>query len=245
MQPTYLPWIGYFHLIDQVDAFVFLDDVQYNHRSWQQRNRIKSPAGPIWLTVPVRTSGRSMQLISEVEIQEDIQWALTHKRLIQQHYASAPETMFMDSWMEETYSRPWRLLSDLNQHVIKTISHKLGLKVDFIKASSLGVGGRKARHLVNICDAIGGTTYVSALGSKEYIEADDPFPDAGIALYYQHFVHPDYLQAHGEFVPHLSILDLLLNVGTRSLDVIRSGGRPLYTSEEARRIPGSKGREHV
>jgi len=240
MQPTYLPWIGYFQLIDQVDTFVFLDDVQYNHRSWQQRNRIKSPAGPIWLTVPVRTSGRSTQLIREVEIQDDAHWARNHKRLVQQHYASSAETIFMDSWMEETYSQPWRLLSDLNEHVITTISHKLGLEVDFIKASSLALDGRKARRLVNICNAIGGTTYVSALGSKEYIESDNPFPDAGIALYYQHFEHPEYLQLHGEFVPYLSVLDLLLNVGARSLEVIRSGARPLYTSEEAKGIPDTE-----
>lgn len=236
MQPTYLPWMGYFALIDQVDTFVLLDDVKFNKRSWQQRNRIKTDDGPMWLTVPVLTSGRSGQLIQEVEISADERWTSKHLKSVQLNYASAAHYSWLEPWLEEVYAREWTKLRALNEHIIQTLSEKLDLEADFVFASELGVKGRKAHRLVNICQALGATEYLSPLGSREYIEADNPFPEAGIDLYYQHFEHPTYQQLHGDFVSHMSVIDLMLNEGPGSLEIIRLGERAPYTSEEASQV---------
>lgn len=236
MQPTYLPWMGYFALIDQVDTFVLLDDVKFNKRSWQQRNRIKTDDGPMWLTVPVLTSGRSEQFIQEVEISTNERWRSKHLKSVQLNYASAAHYSWLEPWLEEVYEREWTKLRALNGHIIKTLSEKLELEADFVFASELGVKGRKAHRLVNICQVLGATEYLSPLGSREYIEADNPFPEAGIDLYYQHFEHPTYQQLHGDFVSHMSVIDLMLNEGPSSLEIIRSGERAPYTSEEVRQV---------
>lgn len=236
MQPTYLGWIGYFSLIDRVDAFVFHDDVKYNHQSWQQRNRIKTQDGPMWLTVPVLTSGRSGQLILEAEINDEEDWEHKHQASIHTNYASAQYLSDLGDWLDETYSQDWTSLCDLNVHVVTTLTDKLEIEADFVFASELDLEGRKAHKLIKICNALGADEYFSPLGSKDYIESDNPFPDAGINLFYQNYDHPTYSQLHGEFISHLSVIDLLMNEGPDSLPIIREGQKTPYTSEEARDI---------
>jgi hypothetical protein len=236
MQPTYLPWMGYFALIDRVDTFVLLDDVEYNHRSWQQRNRIKTDDGSMWLTVPIITSGRSGQEIREAEIDTNERWQDKHRKSIQFNYAGADYLSEMEDWLESTYEQEWENLCALNIHGIKTLTEKLDLEVEFVRSSALNASGQKANLLVNICRELGATEYLSPLGSREYIAEDNPFPDAGIKLRYQHFEHPTYEQQHGDFVSHMSVIDLLLNEGPESRPILRSGEREPYTSEEAKEV---------
>lgn len=236
MQPTYLPWMGYFALIDQVDTFVILDDVEYNHRSWQQRNRVKTNNGITWLTVPVITSGKSGQLIKSAEINQNEKWEKSHFKTIKFNYASADYFDDIISPLKSVYNEDWEMLLELNETLISLLSEKLGLHANFVRSSDLNADGSKAYRLVNICNEVGANEYLSPLGSKGYIEADNPFPKAGIDLLYQNFEHPTYSQLHGEFVSHMSAVDLLFNEGPRSLEVIRAGEEVPYTSEEAREI---------
>jgi len=235
MQPTYLPWSGYFALVDQVDVFVFLDDVEFTAQSWQQRNRIKTDDGPLWLTVPVIKRGRSGQEIREVEINNRERWRDKHRKSIKFNYSPADHYGDHEEWLSDTYEREWSELCPLNTHVVESLSEELGIDAEFLLSANLEAEGRKASRLVDICREIGADEYLSPLGSAEYIEADNPFPDAGIELLYQHYEHPTWTQLHGEFVSHMSVVDLLLNEGPDSRSIIRSGEREPYTSGEVRR----------
>jgi hypothetical protein len=225
MQPTYLPWMGYFDLIDQADVFVFLEDVEFSKQSWQQRNRIKTSNGILWLTVPVLTKGKSGQMISDVRINHRSNDLEKHVKAIAQSYGKAP---FVKSYIDELtaiLSTPRDRLADLNMDLIRWFCAKLGIKTPLVKNSDLHVEGSKVERLINICRAVGAERYLSTPGSKVYIDEDNRFSPSGVDLVYQDYVHPTYRQLHGDFVPYLSVLDLLLNEGEGSLSIIRSGRR--------------------
>lgn len=235
MQPTYLPWIGYFALMDQVDMFVLLDDVQFEHRSWQHRNRIWSRDSSQWLTVPVSIKGRRNQRIEDALIDSARPWQRKHLGAILQNYSRAPWLPTYRSWLEQIYQHPPRRLCDLNRLLIEELARKLGIRTALCSSSELHANGDRVGRLIHICQEIGAAEYLSSIGSYDYIEADNRFPEAGIRLFYQHYEHPSYRQIQGDFVSHLSVLDLLLNEGPDSLDLLRSGTRRPYTSDE---VPG-------
>lgn len=224
MQPTYLPWIGYFDLMDQCDQFIFLDHVQFARRSWQQRNRIKTAHGEQMLTVPVLSKGLRDQSIREVRIDSAKNFTVDHVKSIHSAYAKAPFYRRCADGLEEIFNRKHEFLCELNIQLIQWFAGVLGLHKECIRNSSLGVAGKKTQLLLSICRALGATCYLSAVGSREYIEEENLFPGSGIELVYHQFHHPVYPQLHGEFIPYLSILDLVMNVGgSEALAVIRSG----------------------
>jgi len=221
LQPTYLPWIGYFGMVDTADIFVFYDDVQFVNRSWQRRNKIKTPNGYIWLSVPVVQ--KFGQKINEVEIVTKLSWCDKHWKSIRHLYSKAP---FFGEYMEifkDFYGKEWKYLVDLNLTIIKRISEILRLNTKFMLSSGLNVNGAKTDRLINILKEIGANEYISGPGTKSYIE-NEKFEENGITLYWYEFDHPTYPQLYGDFVPYLSVIDLLFNVGNKSLDVIRKGG---------------------
>lgn len=236
MQPTYLPWTGYFALMDQVDQFVLLDDVEFSRQSWQQRNRIKTHNGRLWLTVPVYHTGRSGQLINEVEINQEINWETAHYKSLKQSYCSA--TFWDDNrmWLRDIYESSWQRLCPLNETVVAELASLLGISATIHSSSDLNAGTGRVDRLIRTCQILSADEYLSPIGSFGYIEADNLFPQAGIRLLYQHYEHPTYRQLHGEFISHLSAVDLLLNEGPSSLEVIRSGQRTPYTSEQVREL---------
>jgi len=223
MQPTYLPWLGYFDLIDLVDVFVILDSVQFNRRSWQQRNRIKGHDRLLWLTVPVLSKGRGDQLIHEVEIERSTNFQENHIKTIKHFYAKAP---FFSLYIDELSSillKRHQFLADLKFELIVWLCERLGIKSQLVRSSSMDVRGKKVEILINICKVLGAARYLSAEGSRKYIEEDNLFDLKGIDLMYHAYQHPDYRQINGDFVPYLSVLDLLFNEGPSSLSVIRAG----------------------
>ncbi len=223
MQPTYLPWLGYFDLIDQADVFVFLDSVQFDKRSWQQRNRIKSPQGELLLTVPVLSKGRYDQKICDVELDLTQNFQETHLKAIKYNYSKAVNfKKYIDSF-EEVFLRERRLLADLNIDLIMWLKDILGIKAEVLRSSSLSVNGKKAELLVDICKAVGAGRYLSPLGAKDYIDGTDVFPKNGIDLAYHNFIHPVYRQLYGAFFSHLTVIDLLFNEGAQSLSIVQSG----------------------
>lgn len=232
MQPTYLPWLGYFDLMDQADVFVFLDSVQFDKRSWQQRNRIKSPNGELLLTVPVLTKGRFDQRICDVELDSTNSFKDAHLKAIKYNYAKAEYFKEYSDGLEKIFLREHHLLAELNIDLIMWIKDMLGIKTAVLRSSDLNVQGKRVELLVNICKEVGAKHYLSPVGAKEYIDGTDVFLKNNLMLSYSNFVHPVYRQLFGDFVSHLAAIDLLFNAGAESLEIIRSGrGKGMFTPE--------------
>jgi hypothetical protein len=223
MQPTYLPWLGYFDLMDQSDVFVFLDSVQLQKRSWQQRNRIKNSGGELMLTVPVCSKGKRDQKICEAQIDLSRDFQEKHLRAIQMYYAKAG---FFQRYFDELaaiLTKRQCYLAELTIEIICWLKDSIGIDTELMRSSSLNVQGKRTELLLNICKAVGADVYLSAAGSKAYIEENDLFKADGMELRYHQYKHPVYKQLYGDFIPHLSAIDLLLNEGDKSISIIRSG----------------------
>lgn len=218
LQPMYIPWMGYFGLIEASDVFVFYDDVQFVRRSWQRRNRIKVPDGDFtWLTVPVEKDFG--QNINEVELKDD-GWRDTHWQSIEHSYASTPYFSEYSDRLHEVYDEQWDRLVDLNTELIDRLCETFGITSDFEYSSEISSTGTKTDRLVSILDAIGADGYISGPNAREYIE-QEKFEEADIELYWHEFPHPEYDQVHGEFVSHLSAIDILFHQGPEAGEIIR------------------------
>jgi hypothetical protein len=219
LQPGYLPWLGYFDQMRRSDVFVLYDDVQYDKHGWRNRNRIKTPSGPLWLTVPARHSGLDRPSINEIEIDGHTPWARKHVASLRQYYSRAP---FMAQYMPEleaVLGRPWRRLVDLNEAVMALLAGWLGITTPVVRSSLLGIGGDKSARLLGICRHVGATRYLSGDAAREYLD-ESAFRAAGIAVEWQQYSHPVYAQQHGPFISHLSVIDLILNCGPQSAAVL-------------------------
>jgi len=238
MQPTYLPWMGYFDLIDQCDVFLFLDTVAFSRQSWQQRNRILTAHGPLWLTVPVRHSSDGR--ISEMEIDNSRPWRRKHWSTIEGAYRGAVHWKATAQLLAPVYDRDWRSLAELNVTTIEALARQIGVGARFECASAIGQSPRRREGaLVDYCLELGATTYLSPAGSFAYLESDLEFAKHGIELRFQHYEHPTYPQAAREFVPYLSVVDLLMATGPEAASVIRRGRRGTRTFDEMRAVAGA------
>ena len=223
MQPTYLPWSGYFGLMRSVDLFILLDSVQFARRSWQQRNQIKTANGPIWLTVPVLSKGKRDQTIADVEIDPTRDFPESHLRAVELSYTKAPHFPDYRDQFADLLRGEHRRLVDCTVGVILWIRERLGITTPLRRSSEFSVSGAKSELLVSLCEAVGATEYVSPPGSKDYLDQTDIFVHRGLPLRYFHFAHPEYPQRFGAFVPYMSVVDLLFNCGPDSLAVIERG----------------------
>ena len=229
MQPTFNPWLGFFDMIDQSDAFVLYDDVQLARRSWQVRNRIKTNNGELFLTIPVKkTKHRDDLLIMDAQINEEEKWRKKHLGSLSNTYRKAPFFNEVYPFLEEYYGLNIQTLGYFNGRLIKAISERIGITTDFLFSSEMdGLIGQKDIRLLSICKQLGASTYLSAQGSAIYIESERQGGElgaAGIEVIYHFYDHPEYPQLHGDFISHLGIFDLLFNIGfDEALDVIRKG----------------------
>jgi hypothetical protein len=215
-QPNYIPWLGYFFKIAHSDKFVLLDSVIYPKSSFVNRNAIKTQNGSTLLTVPVRTAGRCCQLINEVQTADNDFWACRHLATLQSNYAKAQyfsEIMaLLLSHYEEAIGNV-RTLASFNIGLIRAIAGYLNLSTLFVTASDMGkVSGHKTELIRDICLTLGATSYLAGTGAKSYQE-DAILEEAGITAMYSTFSPPTYAQRFGEFVPNLSIVDVLMNCG--------------------------------
>lgn len=214
MQPTYLPWLGYFNLMASVDIFVFLDNVQFSKQSWQQRNRIIIKDQLFWLTVPVLSHGKSAQLINQVKIKQEVCWESKHQKTIIDTYRGAPWGGMVIDLISEVLLKKTDSLCELNISLIDAIANLLKIKCKIVRASSLNCSGERSERLLAICRTVGGTEYLSPLGSKEYLEMDGVFADAHFPIIYQNFSPSVYRTAkpiiEGE---NPSIIDAIAWVG--------------------------------
>lgn len=211
-QSNYLPWKGYFDLIHDADLFVFYDDLQFTKNDWRNRNKLKTPRGAAWLTIPV---GKHLdRLICEVALPAE-GWAAAHWRAIEQNYRAAPYfARYAPPLQEALLGRPWQNLSDLNQHLVRLIAHDvLGIKTRFADSRSYQLTAKKQDRVFELLRAVGATTYLSGPAAKAYLE-ESRFVDAGIELIWKDYGgYPEYPQLHPPFEPAVSILDLIFNTG--------------------------------
>ena len=219
LQPSYLPWLGYFDQLRRSDVFVFYDTAAYDKNGWRNRNRIKSATGqPLWLTVPVKT--RLGRPILDVEIDSRSAWRRKHIQTIAQHYRDAPYTRTYLPELQELLGRPWRTISELAVETTFLLCRWLNLEGRFMRASDLTLKGDRSERLLNLCREFGATHYLSGDSANAYLDVD-LFRSHGVEVIWQNYVHPVYPQQHGPFVGYLSALDLLLNCGDASSEILR------------------------
>lgn len=219
LQPSYVPWRGYFHLIQRADVFVFLDDVQYTQRDWRNRNILKGPQGPQWITVPVVTKGRRLQSIMDVEIDNSTNWRREHLAAIRRCYARAPYFSDYIGTLETQYGREWKNLCELDIELTQLIAQWLGLDTRFVRSSDLDITASRTQRLVGICKRLGVTRYISGPSGRSYIDEAE-FEREQIELVYHSYDYPEYSQSFGAFLPHVTAIDLLCNCGDRSAEHI-------------------------
>lgn len=212
MQPTYLPWLGYFDMMARVDVFVLLDNVQFEKASWQQRNRIKTSQGELMLTIPVR-KGPVERLIAETEINLDTRFGATHAKSLQTAYGKAPFGHDYLPQLTGLVKSGTPLLGAFNESLIRWIADALGITTQIVRGTDLGATGRRTELTVAQCLELGATHYLAAGGSLEYTSREPGFAAHGITVEYHTYPHPEYPQLHGTFIPYLSAVDALLNVG--------------------------------
>jgi hypothetical protein len=222
-QPQYIPWLGYFEKIARSDMFVFLDNVQYKEREFQNRNRIRTDKGWMWLTVPVITSEGGRIRMSDVQIDNTMPWQRKHLGSIKTSYASAPYFNEYYPFFEETLKKQWLKLSDLNVHIVRFIMEKLAITTPTVFESELDVLTAKTERIIDICKKSNADTYLSGVGAKDYLD-ESLFPANKITLYYQHFDHPEYKQCFEPFMPYMSAIDLLFNHGKNSRQILLASG---------------------
>lgn len=221
MQPTYLPWVGYFSLIKHVDQFVFLDDVQLSKQSWQTRNRILVSGEPHWLSVQISKPTGLNTLIKDVLLDNKISWRKKHVSSLQANYGRHPYYREL-SFIEETLlDENITYLADLNVQLIIGICAYLGLTPNVHLASTLNIAGSRSERLYLISTSLGCDRYMSPMGSQEYLIEDSFEEKYPIQLEYFNHLPREYTQRKiSVFVPYLSIYDLLANHGKESIDYI-------------------------
>lgn len=224
VQSNYIPWKGYFDLINSVDEFILYDDAQYTTRDWRNRNKIKVPTGTQWLTIPVQSKNRRDQRICDAVTQDNI-WRSTHWKTISHAYATAPyfkmykddlESLYLESDETSLYRINFaflRLLCSL-LGIATHLSHSMDYEVDSSE--------RKTARLVSICKAAGAQRYLSGPSAQSYIE-EVLFADAGITLdYFDYAGYPEYPQLFPPFEHGVSVIDLLLSVGPDAPQYMKS-----------------------
>lgn len=221
LQSNYIPWKGYFDLIAAVDEFIIYDDMQYTRRDWRNRNKIKTPQGLVWCTVPVKVKSKYFQTISETEL-DGMGWAKQHWRSFEQHYKKAPHFLEIAEWLSPLYNnKSYNSISELNCTLIKEICCYLGIKTKITNSSEYILLEGKTERLADLCKQANGEEYISGPAAKDYIEPDI-FEQYGIKLsWFNYDGYQPYPQLWGEFEHYVSILDLLFNCGQDSPKYMR------------------------
>ncbi len=214
-QPEFLPYVGFFSKMAHADIFVLADNVQFHRGGYQNRNRIRTENGQRWLTVPVAIKGHRGQRIDEVQIDNSRDWRRKHWGTMLQAYSRAQHFQDYRPFFETTYSKEWERLSPLNEACIRYLKDQLGIRTTILKGSDLGISGSKTDLILDICRKVGADSYLSGPGGRQYL-VESRLEAQGVALRYNDFQHPVYEQVFRGFVPNMSVVDLLFNVGSEA-----------------------------
>jgi len=218
-QPGYIPYLGFFKKIESVDAFVFLDDVQYSRGDWDNRNKIRTIDNSMWLTIPILN--KSGELLNQVKIDYSKDWVYKHISAIEFNYEN---TSFFNSYWKDIKSileKPYNKLFDLNIKLINYFISVLQIGTKTILSSDLDIDSKGSKKLLDICKELNADTYLSGELGKNYLDVNI-FKDKNIQIIYEKFEHPQYIQKYIEFIPNMSIIDLLFNEGENSINILKN-----------------------
>ncbi|MEW6600033.1 MAG: WbqC family protein [Nitrospirota bacterium] len=223
-QPLFIPWIGYFDKINKVDLFVIVDNVQFTTAGWIRRNTIKGSLGAQRLIVPVKDKKHTGQLISDVLIDNDSNphWRTKHLKTFIANYGRAPYFEQIIDLLNHIYSLEWKSLSRFNIELINGICSFLDIHTQIVFASDKNIQGGKTDLIIDICEKTDADTFMLGMGGSLLYADRALILSKGIKLVSQNFRHPEYRQLYEGFLPNLSVLDLLFNMGPQSGNVIRS-----------------------
>ncbi|MGA7723579.1 MAG: WbqC family protein [Ignavibacteriaceae bacterium] len=211
IQSNYIPWKGYFDFIDDVDLFVFHDDLQYTKGDWRNRNKIKTISSTTWLTVPVKYRS-TIQLIAETEIDYSQRWQQKHLNQIKENYHRAPFFGRIFNEFSQILLDKYETISNLNLSLIKWIMNKLNIKTPVILASELKPIGSKTERLIDILTKLNASAYLSGPSAENYLDYT-LFENSGIGLAYKTYNYKEYTQQFQPFDGTVTVLDLMFNKG--------------------------------
>lgn len=222
LQPSYIPWRGYFDQIRRADLFVFYDDVQYDKNGWRNRNQIKTHQGKQWLTIPVHTKGVTHgKPIKDVCIDWSKPWAKNHLKALTMAYSKAPHFEEYLPLLEAFYERRDEFLADFTITTSILLARTLGLtSTRFMSSSELpDLQGQKTDRVIDVLKRIGATHYITGPSAGSYMEPEK-FEDAGITFEYMQYSYPEYPQLYPPYDPYVSILDLMFMTGDKAYDYL-------------------------
>lgn len=222
VQSSYIPWKGYFDLIRAADEFVLLDEVQFTRRDWRSRNRIKTPTGAAWLSIPVANKGRFHQRIDQTLV-SDPDWAISHWRTLRANYARTPHFREFGAAFEALYVRPPSLrLSDINRSFIDAVCSMLGIRTRISWSTDYAPREGRTERLLDVCLQTGATEYLSGPAARDYLDVSR-FSEAGIAVTFVDYSgYAEYPQPYPPFDHHVSILDLFFCTGRDALQYMKA-----------------------
>ncbi len=215
LQPSYIPWRGYFDQVRRADLFIFYDDVQYDKHGWRNRNQIKTAQGKQWLTIPVHSAGVTQGIpIKDVKIDQDKPWAKNHLKALTISYSKAPCFKKYLPLLGSFYNRRDESIADFTIETTIALTRELGNNhTRFMRSSELdAIDGQKTDRLIQILKRVGAAHYISGPSARDYIEAEK-FAAANITLEYMQYEYPEYPQLYPPYDPFVSMLDLLFMVG--------------------------------
>lgn len=224
-QPQTYPWLGYFAKIMQADVFIFLDNVQFKKNEWQNRNKIRTPDGWQWLTVPVLH--HFGQNIDAVLLNNTVEWRHKHLQTLRTYYSKAPFFSRYFTEIESLYRQEWHNLAEFNIASVRLIMAWIGIETPTLIGSAMRELYADPQitadeRLIIATKAVGADVYLSGAGGHNYLDTA-LFPKNGIELTFQNFIHPIYHQMTAEFLPYMSVLDLLFNEGPQTYAIIKKG----------------------
>jgi len=221
-QPVYLPWLGLFHKIALADLFCYFDIAQYQTKDFNNRNRIKTHSGDIWLSVPVESKNHLEKRIGDIRIVQN-GWQRKHFKSIQYAYQKAPYYReYIDGLEETLLGQSFETLAALNLHILRWLMGCLSLATPIVKASDYAFEGVKSDLVLDMCLQLKADVYIFGAQGRNYADVGR-FCARGVMPYFQDYRHPKYAQLHGDFVPHMSVIDLLFNEGPRGREIVLAG----------------------
>lgn len=231
-QPHYMPWLGYLDKLAKADLFVIMDDLQFEAQNYQNRQRLKLSAGPTWLTVPLAHGAQTDRILDKVIVDCENpkqHWQHRHWQSIVTNYRGAPYFSRYADELHATFTHKWTHLLELDLHMLQLARKWLDIDTPMVRASGLALEGTKTDRLIDMCHKLGARCYLTGSGgSAGYLDAEK-MGRAGIGVIWQDFNHPVHPQRHESqgFASHLGFIDLLLNVGPASRDLLFGDSHPL------------------
>lgn len=215
-QPAYLPWLGYFEKIQRSDVFIYLDTVQFEKNSFINRNKIKTPQGGQWLTIPIKVKGHTNTTLADTEVDDGQPWRTKHLKSIEMNYRKAPYFAEAYPEFERLISTPTNILAELCWQQLNFWLAEFEIETKVIRSSELEINSKKSDLVLDLCKHFSAENYLSGALGRDYLNEND-FADAGIKVAYQEFIHPAYSQRWGNFEPYMGIVDYWMNCGSGKL----------------------------